>query len=230
MSTTTETTDLSTIAAAGLGRKAKTAAAITDGRPYAVATDGETWVEVWTDRPCDFTGPTDAVDPAPTRADVVGGATITGRDLRRIVAGVVPATDTESSRYALGGTLVEIAEGAMLTAVGTDGRRLHAVVSGADEWVEWTHEHIVEQVLADVGACFPRAMRSATCVRARVVKERRATFEATPAFERARRALRRAETAVPLAGDYTDTDWPATMEGATISGFEAARRLGGRMS
>jgi monoamine oxidase len=61
-----------------------------------------------------------------------------------------------------------------------------------------------------------------------VVKERRATFEATPVFERARRALRRRETSVPLAGDYTDTDWPATMEGATISGFEAAGRLGGR--
>jgi zeta-carotene desaturase len=109
-----------------------------------------------------------------------------------------------------------------------DGRRLHAVVSGADEWVEWTQERIVEQVLADVEARFPRAMRSATCVRARVVKERRATFEATPAFERARRALRRREHPVTLAGDYTDTDWPATMEGAAISGFEAARRLGGR--
>jgi squalene-associated FAD-dependent desaturase len=110
-----------------------------------------------------------------------------------------------------------------------DGRRLHAVVSGADEWVEWTQERIVEQVLSDMGARFPRAMRSAMCVRARVVKERRATFEATPAFERARRALRRRDAAVPLAGDYTDTDWPATMEGATISGFEAARRLGGRV-
>ena len=43
-----------------------------------------------------------------------------------------------------------------------DGRRLHAVVSGADEWVEWTQERIVEQVLTDVGARFPRTMRSAT--------------------------------------------------------------------
>lgn len=126
MSTTiAETTDLSTIASAGLGRKAKTAAAM-NGGPRAIATDGETWVEVWTDRPVEFTGPTDSVDPAPARADIVAGATIGGRDLRRIVAGIVPATDTESSRYALGGTLLEIAEGSMLTAVGTDGRRLHA--------------------------------------------------------------------------------------------------------
>ncbi len=110
-----------------------------------------------------------------------------------------------------------------------DGRRLHAVVSGAAGWVEWSQEQIVEQVVADLAARFPRSMRGATCTRARVVKERRATFEATPSFERARRVAARWEQAVSLAGDYTDTDWPATMEGATISGFEAARRLGGRI-
>lgn len=108
-------------------------------------------------------------------------------------------------------------------------RRVHAVISGAAAWVEWTQERIVSQVLTDLTARFPRSMARATCVRSRVVKERRATFEATPRFERARRALRRQEPAVPLAGDYTDTDWPATMEGAAISGFEAARGLGGRM-
>jgi zeta-carotene desaturase len=111
-----------------------------------------------------------------------------------------------------------------------DPRRVHAVVSGAAAWVDWTQERIVEQVLTDLGARFPRAIEAATCVRARVVKERRATFEATPAFERARHGLRRREHAVPLAGDYTDTDWPATMEGAAISGFEVAKRLGGRIA
>lgn len=111
-----------------------------------------------------------------------------------------------------------------------DGRRLHAVVSGAATWVDWSQEQVVEQVLADLRARFLRSMRAATCLRARVVKERRATFEATPSFERARRALGRRPPAVPLAGDYTDTGWPATMEGAAISGFDVARRLGGHVA
>lgn len=63
--------------------------------------------------------------PAPVAGDHVASATIGGADLLRIMRGIVPATDTESSRYALGGTLVEIAEGAMMAVVATDGRRMH---------------------------------------------------------------------------------------------------------
>lgn len=62
---------------------------------------------------------------ADTIASPTGAATIIYRDLRRIVTGVVPAADTESSRYALGGINVEVAEGGMLHAVATDGRRMH---------------------------------------------------------------------------------------------------------
>ena len=62
---------------------------------------------------------------ADTIASPTGAATIIYRDLRRIVTGIVPAADTESSRYALGGINVEVAEGGMLHAVATDGRRMH---------------------------------------------------------------------------------------------------------
>lgn len=62
---------------------------------------------------------------ADTIASPTGAATIIYRDLRRIVTGIVPAADTESSRYALGGVNVEVAEGGMLHAVATDGRRMH---------------------------------------------------------------------------------------------------------
>lgn len=58
-------------------------------------------------------------------AGPTGAATIIYRDLRRIVTGIVPAADTESSRYALGAVNVEVAEGGMLHAVATDGRRMH---------------------------------------------------------------------------------------------------------
>lgn len=62
---------------------------------------------------------------ADTISSPTGAATITYRDLRRIVTGIVPATDTETGRYGLGAVNVEVAEGGMLHAVATDGRRMH---------------------------------------------------------------------------------------------------------
>ncbi len=114
----------------------------------------------------------------------------------------------------------------------SDGERLRAVISAADEWVDRGEEAIVERVVEDLRACLP-AGRGARVLRSLCVKERRATFAATPAFERARRRLSALPMdghrplagpgeAVVLAGDYTDTGWPATMEGAVRSGYAAA--------
>lgn len=62
---------------------------------------------------------------APLRS--VGGlAVIDFTHLRRIADHVAVAADDESSRYALGGVLLEMPEGEPLVAVATDGRRLHA--------------------------------------------------------------------------------------------------------
>ncbi|TVQ60779.1 MAG: FAD-dependent oxidoreductase [Phycisphaerales bacterium] len=100
------------------------------------------------------------------------------------------------------------------------GQRLHAVVSAADEWMGLTEEEIGARVLEDVRACFPRA-HDASLVRVRAVKEKRATFAATPEVERIRPTIT-GETSLLLAGDYTRVGWPATMEGATRSGYLAA--------
>ena len=105
-----------------------------------------------------------------------------------------------------------------------EGQKLHAVISAADEWMDLTEEQIGARVLDDIRACFPRAFESANAAnltRVRAVKEKRATFAATPEVE----ALRPAATGpsgLILAGDYTDIGWPATMEGATRSGYLAA--------
>ncbi len=75
-------------------------------------------------------------------------------------------------------------------------------------------------LLADIREYFPSTV-NARLLRARSVKEKRATFAPTPAVE----ALRPATTGpsgLILAGCYTATDWPATMEGATRSGYAAA--------
>ncbi|MGP1310960.1 MAG: FAD-dependent oxidoreductase, partial [Phycisphaerales bacterium] len=51
---------------------------------------------------------------------------------------------------------------------------------------------------------------------------------ATPEFERRRPAQSSERSALLLAGDYTDTGWPATMEGAVRSGALAAAAVVGK--
>ncbi|MGH7242032.1 MAG: hydroxysqualene dehydroxylase HpnE [Phycisphaerales bacterium] len=102
------------------------------------------------------------------------------------------------------------------------GRVVHAVISAADDWMGLDQEAIVQRVLRDLLVRFPRAA-DAQLELARPVKERRATFAFTPGFEALRPAVLSESGRGPyLAGDYTKTDWPATMEGAARSGFAAA--------
>jgi squalene-associated FAD-dependent desaturase len=103
----------------------------------------------------------------------------------------------------------------------SDGSRVHAVISAADEWMELDEAEIVARIMDDIAACIPGGS-AAKVVRARPVKERRATFAATPRFEAARPAPGSDVGGVVLAGDYTATGWPATMEGAVRSGNAAA--------
>ncbi|MBS0186526.1 MAG: FAD-dependent oxidoreductase [Planctomycetes bacterium] len=103
-----------------------------------------------------------------------------------------------------------------------EGRVLHAVISAADDWMGLDQDDIVRRVLRDLLARFPDA-GDAELVLARPVKERRATFAYEPGFEALRPdAMSEAGGGPILAGDYTRTGWPATMEGAARSGFAAA--------
>lgn len=103
-----------------------------------------------------------------------------------------------------------------------EGKVIHAVVSAADGWMPLEPEEITRRVLGDLLACFPQAA-SAELRLSRPVKERRASFAYTPGFEALRPASVSEEADTPvLAGDYTSTGWPATMEGAARSGCSAA--------
>lgn len=112
-----------------------------------------------------------------------------------------------------------------------DGSRIHAVISAADEWMPLTEKQIARKVLLDIHACIPEA-RQARLIRARSVKEKRATFAADSASDQHRPPVDSPTSSLILAGDYTKTGWPATMEGATRSGRAAAsvclQRLGAR--
>lgn len=107
-----------------------------------------------------------------------------------------------------------------------EGCKVHAVISGADDWMPLDEPAIAQRVLADLRTHLPGA-REARVLSVRPVKEKRATFAPTPEVEQSRPpAWPTGEPAgtprVILAGDYTDTGWPATMEGAARSGYVAA--------
>ncbi|MFN0012699.1 MAG: hydroxysqualene dehydroxylase HpnE [Phycisphaerales bacterium] len=103
---------------------------------------------------------------------------------------------------------------------------IHAVISAADEWMALDENAIVERVVADIRAYFPAAA-GAVLLSGRPVKEKRATFAPTPNTE-AHRPATVGPSGIILAGDYTDCGWPATMEGATRSGYTAAAAVLGR--
>jgi len=97
---------------------------------------------------------------------------------------------------------------------------LSVTVSAADRLIDQPAEELSLRLWRDVEQAYgltPQKMPPA-----QIVKERRATFAATPA-ELARRPKQRTRWPnLALAGDWTDTGLPATIEGAIRSGFAAA--------
>lgn len=102
------------------------------------------------------------------------------------------------------------------------GAKVHCVISGAKDWVDQSEAQVLERVRGDLATCFPHS-RGAKLVWGKAVKEKRATFAATPAFEQSRPAPGMLSNGVFLAGDFTNTGWPATMEGAVRSGLMSVR-------
>ncbi|MGI4952206.1 MAG: hydroxysqualene dehydroxylase HpnE [Janthinobacterium lividum] len=96
--------------------------------------------------------------------------------------------------------------------------------SAGNRFLAMDTEAFAQQVWADV----QRALQlPATMPPHRVVKEKRATFAATPAQEALRPPTRTSFTNLALAGDWTATGLPATIEGAIRSGRAAAATLQG---
>lgn len=93
-------------------------------------------------------------------------------------------------------------------------------VSAADGIVDEPAEALSERLWRDVAQVC--GLAKAPVPPARIVKERRATFRASPAQLRRRPAASTKWNNLRLAGDYVETGLPATIEGAIRSGFAAA--------
>jgi zeta-carotene desaturase len=103
------------------------------------------------------------------------------------------------------------------------GRYLQLVVSASRALTPMSRGAIIELALRELAEFLP-AVREAKLVRAHVVKEVRATFSARPGVEQFRPDATTPIANLTLAGDWTRSGWPSTMEGAVRSGHIAAER------
>ena len=105
-----------------------------------------------------------------------------------------------------------------------DGQCVSAVISAGRDVVGWDTERVTQTVLDDLRALIPAAT-TARLEHAVVVKEKHATVSPTPDAERLRPAARTALRGFVLAGDWTATGLPPTIESAVESGERAAHIL-----
>ncbi len=98
------------------------------------------------------------------------------------------------------------------------------IISAAHDQIGASNESLVGTALEELKSCFPSA-REAVLVRSQVVRERDATVSLTPGIERYRPGPRTPIANFFLAGDWTDTGLPATIESAVLSGERSAELL-----
>lgn len=106
----------------------------------------------------------------------------------------------------------------------SEGRYLQLVVSASRDLAQLSRGEVIDIAVGELREYFPRA-RAAKLEKAHVIKEMRATFSAGPGTEKLRPDTRTAWPNVFLAGDWTNSGWPATMEGAVRSGYIAAEAV-----
>lgn len=108
--------------------------------------------------------------------------------------------------------------------VSNSGSYIELVVSSSKALIDKSRSEIVDLALAEVREFFPAA-REANLLKSTVIKEVNATYSPRPGIDAHRPSARTPWPRIFLAGDWTATGWPATMEGAVRSGYLAAEAL-----
>ncbi len=104
------------------------------------------------------------------------------------------------------------------------GSYIELVVSSSKTLIDKSRAEIIDLALAEVREFFPAA-REANLVKSTVIKEVSATYSPRPGIDAHRPGAITAWPRVFLAGDWTATGWPATMESAVRSGYLAAEAV-----
>ena len=101
---------------------------------------------------------------------------------------------------------------------------LQLVISASYDLLQKPRQEIIDLCLKEVRHALPAA-RQANLLKATVIKEAAATFSPQPGVDRWRPIQQTSIGGLFLAGDWTATGWPATMEGAVRSGYLAAEAV-----
>jgi squalene-associated FAD-dependent desaturase len=104
------------------------------------------------------------------------------------------------------------------------GQYLQLVISASYDLVSSSRQEIIDLCRSELLDVLP-ATRDAQLVKATVIKEVAATFSPEPGSDQWRPVSRTPYRNFFLAGDWTHTGWPATMEGAVRSGYLAAEAV-----
>jgi uncharacterized protein with NAD-binding domain and iron-sulfur cluster len=104
------------------------------------------------------------------------------------------------------------------------GSYVELVVSSSKTLVDKSKQEIVDLAVRELREFFPAA-RQANLVKSTVIKEIHATYSPKPGIDLNRPHPETIWPRVFLAGDWTATGWPATMEGAVRSGYLAAQSV-----
>jgi squalene-associated FAD-dependent desaturase len=111
---------------------------------------------------------------------------------------------------------------------GAEGRQPthyhQVVISASRDVIQRSRQDVCDEVLADLRAVFPAAV-NARLLRWRLVNQHDAVFSVRPGIDVLRPVQATPVTGLFLAGDWTRTGWPATMEGAVRSGYLAAEAV-----
>ena len=113
---------------------------------------------------------------------------------------------------------------------GVEGGPAHLAISqsAASKWIDRSSQEISNELLAALPDLLPR-VTDAACVHWRVIKHPRATFIPAPGIDRLRPGSKTQLPGLLLAGDWTASGWPSTIEGAVRSGIAAAARAQGEL-
>ncbi len=135
---------------------------------------------------------------------------------------------TSAAHAVLVGTLSQwlfCRPGDLGTSAAETPRHYYQVVISASRSVRHqSQDAIVEQVVRELQAAFPKA-GSARLLAARVVTDPFSVFSISPEVDACRPVATTDVPGLHLAGDFLQTGWPATMEGAVISGRMAANSV-----
>ncbi len=107
----------------------------------------------------------------------------------------------------------------------SDGtHRYQIVISASRNLSEMKNEEIVHAVMHELAEVWSEA-GNAELIHSRVITEKRAVFSVTPGIDELRPQQQSPVPNLQFAGDWTQTNWPATMEGAVRSGYLAAENV-----